>query len=317
MHRLLRFYYQNQIKIWIGILLILFIFLILNVLNNLVNRKKLENNNIVSNNISEQKNETYKNESKSLVSEGSVSENLANKAGSLIDTFYQSCIDGNPSQAYDLLSKDCKRVLYPTEKLFEENYYKPIFLEKDKLYSFQSWTSNDTIIYLVKIFDNMLSSGIDTSDKNIQEYVSIIQENGELKLNINNFIGTLERDKTENSNGIIINVKNSDIYMDYEIFHIYVKNNTENTILLNPKDITDSLYVKDENGINYECYLFENIEEDLIIKSGEEKDISFKFSNSYHEGIDLQEIVFSNIILNYDLYQNNEKGDIIKFVVKL
>ena len=113
-----------------------------------------EQNNIIAENIAEN-NVNYENQSKSLISGGTVSETHQDEFGKLLDSFLTYCKNHEPEKAYGLLSQDCKNILYPNEKVFEQQYYKGKF-SSEKKYSFQSWTSKETNIYLVKIFKNML-----------------------------------------------------------------------------------------------------------------------------------------------------------------
>ena len=62
-----------------------------------------------------------------MVSGGVVSESKQNTYGNLIDEFFTYCINKEPEKAYDLLSSDCKKVLYPSEKIFETLYYNEKF----------------------------------------------------------------------------------------------------------------------------------------------------------------------------------------------
>lgn len=66
-----------------------------------------------------------------MVSGGTVSETKQDEYGNLIEQFLKYCINSQPEKAYDLLSSDCKKVLYPSEKLFEDLYYNGNF-DKNK-----------------------------------------------------------------------------------------------------------------------------------------------------------------------------------------
>ena len=146
MRNIIRFYNQNRMKIFIILLAIIFIFVIIQLLNSL-EAEKVENKN--SNvNTAEVQEKNYDKESESIVSGKYVSGTYKQEFGNLIDSFLSYCKNHEPEKAYELLSQDCKNVLYPTLEFFKEAYYNDIF-SGDKMYSFQSWTSRDTYIYLV------------------------------------------------------------------------------------------------------------------------------------------------------------------------
>lgn len=256
MHKLLRYYSQNRIKVWTIILAILFVIMIIQVLNNIAKQEKQNTNtkeeetasNVVS----------YRNESRSIITEGAVPKRYQKEFGNIIDKFYTYCINHEPEKAYELLAPDTKEVLYQTEKQFEKLYYEEKF-EGNKQYTFQSWTSSsdDIYVYQVKIFDNMLATGKTMDEEYIEEYVTIVPVEDNYKLNINRYIGRKNIQKTQNNDQITVEATTADVYLDYEIYTLRIKNNTEQTILLDTREKTNTTYVTDENGNHFEAFLYE------------------------------------------------------------
>lgn len=308
--KLFRFYNQNRKKVWLIILVFIFAMLIIRSLNGIYKQERQDNikQSNTEENITE-KEENYENQSKSLVSGGSVSKAHQKEFGQLIDNFLTYCKNHEPEKAYGLLSQDCKSVLYPNEELFEQQYYKNKF-SGEKKYSFQSWTSTDTYIYLVKIFNNMLATGKGSSQSYIQEYISIVKENDTYKLNVDGFIGKVQRNVEETKNGVSIKINNSEIYMDYEMVNLTIKNDTENVVVLDSRNDTGTMYLVDSNKNKSESMAYENNEEDFIIDSGEEKKITIKFSNPYNEKVVAKKYVFSDI-------RTNNGGDIEEIEVNV
>ena len=64
------------------------------------------------------------------------------------------------------------------------------------------------------------------------DYITIVNKDGNKKLNINRYIGRKILNKSKDSDNIKTEVLYSDRYMDYEIYKIKITNNTDNTILL-------------------------------------------------------------------------------------
>ena len=315
MRNIIRFYNQNRMKIFIILLAIIFIFVIIQLLNSL-EAEKVENKN--SNvNTAEVQEKNYDKESESIVSGKDVSGTYKQEFGNLIDSFLSYCKNHEPEKAYELLSQDCKNVLYPTLEFFKEAYYNDIF-SGDKMYSFQSWTSRDTYIYLVKIYDNILSSGKVNSDY-IQDYISVVEEDAGYKLNIKNYLGTISFNSKASEQDIEIEVKKAEIYMDYQLYTVKITNNSKNPILLDTKSKTNSLYIREDSDSKFEAATYEKLEEDLIVDANKNKTIEFKFYDSYREGIEITELVFSDIIKDYNKYLE-DKGDYserIKIVIDL
>lgn len=70
--------------------------------------------------------------------------------------------------------------------------------------------------------------------------------------------------------------------MDYTILNLKVKNNTEGVISLDTKENLNTMYIYDENNVNYESFLNENSEEELQVRRNAEKNIDIKFNKIYN-----------------------------------
>lgn len=302
MHRLLRFYNQNRMKIWALILGVIFILLVIQVFNSIArtnrekqNREILEKETTLDNVVS------YDKQSESIISEEDVPEQYREDFGNVIEQFFTYCIQHEPQKAYNLLSQDTINTLYPTEELFKNLYYTEKF-KGNKEFSYQNWIKSGKLyIYQVKIFDNMLATG-KANNTYYEDYVTIVPEEGEYKLNINQLIGVKNIYQKYSSDELDITVKDSQVFMDYEIYSFEIKNKTDKTILLDTREDTDSTYLLDDVNNQYSALLYENNEEELIIQPGENKTISIRFSDVYREGIVITQIHFSDIVLDYHTY---------------
>ena len=302
MHKLLRYYSQNRIKVCTIILAIIFGIAIIQVLNNVAkeeNQNNHEREGTTSNVVS------YRNESEIMVTKGSVPQKYQEEFGNIIDEFYTYCINHQPEKAYELLAPDMKTIFYPTVKQFENLYYKEKF-QGNKNYSFQAWTrASDTYIYQVKIFENMLSTG---KYEYIEDFVTIVPVEDSYKLNINRYIGREDIGKKESNELITIEAKYTDVYLDYEIYTLFVKNNTEQTILLDTREKAKTTYITDSNHNNFEAFLYENAQQDLMLEPQELKTIQIKFNDSYHGNMDIASINFVDIV-NYDKYTQDSNTE--------
>ena len=318
MYRLFRFYNQNRKKIWLMIGIIAFVFLIIQLLNNIAKEQnekdRQQHENIESTETTFNNVVSYDKQSESIISDDKVSGEKKVTYGKLIDEFFTYCINHNPEKAYELLSTDMKNNMYESEALFESLYYSSKF-EGNKQYSFQSWTTgNNRYTYQVKIFDDMLSTG-KSNNNYIEDYVTIVEENESYKLNVNSYIGKEIINVTAQNENISLQVINKYIYKDYQIFDIVVKNNTENQILLDTRENTKETYLLDNNDNKFEALLYENSEKDLLLKANEIKKIKIKFNIVENENLKIKSINFDNIVLNYELFNlnnENKKVDSIK-----
>lgn len=302
MGKIIRYYNQNRLHIWLAIIIVVFIIMIIQVLNqiaketkNAETKEKETASNVVS----------YRNESKSIISEGSVPKTQREKLGSLIDEFFTYCINHQPEKAYQLLAPDTLKTLYPTQKQFENLYYQERF-EGNKKYSFQSWSrsAENIYVYQVKIFEDQLATGKTSDNQYIEDYVTIVPVGDIYQLNINRYIGKTTMYQKQSNDKIRIEITAVDTYLDYEIYTFQIKNNLDQTILLDTRRKTDTIYIKDEEGNKFESYLYENKEEDLQLKPQEAKTIQIKFNDRYLVNRKLKSIHFTDII-EQEAYQEN------------
>ena len=304
MNKFIRIFNQNIVRILITVLIIIFGYAMIQLLNDAYRDNNMQTQNNIKTPEEIEKEEKYKNESESLVSGDKVSDTLKNDFGDLIDTFLKEAFNGNYDKAYNLLSDNCKNELYPTKESFVEQYCKSRF-KKGKTYEFQSWSTNGAYIYEIKIFDDMLATGRLSNKSYMQDFYSIIDEQGEYKLNINGYIGMLERNKSKEKENIKITVNYSKLYMDYEIFNITVINKTDKDIMIDNKKDTGTTLIIDNNGFEYYPFLYELLDEDLIVNAGEEKEIEIKFSKNYNESVTIQNMIFSKVVMDYNSYITN------------
>ena len=304
MHKLLRYYNQNKLKVWIIILAIVLGYALLQVLNSAIANQNTEEENkdqeTTSNNVV-----SYRNESESMVSGEKVSSLYSDEIGEVINQFFTYCINHDPQRAYDMVANDTKQLLYPTEQLFEKNYYENKFAG-NKQFSFQSWSSSDGIFtYQVRIFDNMLATG-QTNDNYIEEYVTVTVDAGSYKLNLNSYIGRKQINAKNEDDNLYVQVGMVDRYLDYEVYTLNIQNKTDKSIIVDTRRDTDTCYVVDSLGNKFEAVLYENKSEDLEFSPKEMKTIQIRFSDAYREGLQIKSINFTDVVDSEEYSLNNE-----------
>jgi hypothetical protein len=217
----------------------------------------------------------------------------------IINEFIEDCNDGNIEDAYELLTEDCKEILYPTIDDFKENYYSEKFSE-NKLCEITNWEKNT---YLIKLKQDALATGdINQTENYIEDYITIDEENGKTKLNINGYVGKKEINKTIEKEEIEVTVVDKDIFIDYEIYNFSVKNNSTNVIAIDPLTSAKTMYLKISEGAKLYAYNNEVVLENIIIKSKYTEEFSIKFVNSYDVNRKIESVTFSKVILNYQEY---------------
>lgn len=298
MRKLLRFYNQNRIQIFIGIIALIFFIMIKQAVNNYYktvneNANIVINQNVTTNNDNEQM--------KNPILSDRILNNKEESDTKVIDEFIKYCNNGDVEKAYQLISDDCKKDMFPTLERFINNYYKSIF-DKQKIYNVQSWiTSTYGDTYKIRIEEDIMSLG--KIDENaVEDYFTIVEDNKEIKLNINSFITKKEINKEINKENIKITLLSKTIYMDKEFYNIKIQNNTGKEIKIDSKESTKSIYIMDNNDVKYFSYQHEITDDMLIIENNFSKEFNIAFSKSYSPNRKTEKLVFSDIISDYEKY---------------
>ena len=259
-------------------------------------------------NISTQsKTEIYKPQ-ETITSGSTISEEKYQEDSNLVDIFIGYCNEKKVEDAYNLLTEDCKNNLYPTVEDFKLKYCDRYFAEK-KEYSLQSWsTKGEYDVYQIRIINNMMATGKYDDEGAYQDYITIVSDGDNKKININGFIYTKEINKNTNTNELKIDVKKVDVYMDYEEYTLEVTNNTENIIMLDSmRSPASTLGLELEDGnirsVNTNSISF--IE--LMLNPGETRSITIQFVKKYTTSVNSMDIVFSNVVKNYNEFTKNRE----------
>lgn len=147
-----------------------------------------------------------------------------------------------------------------------------------------------------------------TSEKSFEDYFTIIQVNGEYKLNINSYIGKEEINKEKILNDITIKIISKQIYIDHETYKITITNHTQKTIFLDGFRKLDSIYLLTEADTKIGANRYELIPELLVLRSGAIIETEITFNQIYETQVGLSKIVFSDIILDEEEYNKDKEN---------
>ena len=306
MHRLRSFFYKNKYQIYKVLGIIVFIFIIIQLMNLFVKRN---NNKKISdtNQITTGENEVIESvvSDKSAVTGDSIKTEKLKSETDTINEFMSYCNQHELEKAYNLLTNECKKQIYKDVNSFEQSYYKNIFSGQKRNYTIENWVG-DT--YRVNITGDLLATGKNDNGYSKQDYITVKKVDDEYKLNINNYIGYFKVDKTTTDDNMSVEVVEKNTYKDYEEYTIKVTNKTEDIMQLDNVSNTKTLYLEDSKGNKYSYYNHELTTPILTIQSGQTKEITIKFYSTYVSTKNIENIVFSNIIL-----KNGQLSEIMEF----
>lgn len=320
MNKYTRIINQNRFSILIGAIIIILIISIIQVLNN--SAKQTEKGKIETENVSKTETKDEKDSgstlnkststsvsnigTESVISGNLLPEEFKTKFTSLIKNFIDNCFNEKYDLAYDSLTEECKKEMFPSKEIFIDKYCSGRFI-KGKKAEVNLWGTEGGYVYQVRLVNDILSEGRGTTSVFMQDYYSVIKQNGSYKLNINGFIGTLQRDKSTEKGDIKITVNYSKIYTKYEIFNITVANKGNKDIIIAPQDLASSIFLNvGEDKNKYEVLLHEINSDSLVIKAKTKKILDIKFGNAYNNGVMAKKMAFTKIIKDKEEYEKNK-----------
>ena len=205
-----------------------------------------------------------------------------------IKLFIMLCNNGKIEGAYNFLSDDCKRDMYPTKEAFIKDYYSVIF-KISKEFEITE-VKNDT--YRVRYINDSLSTGgqIEEGD-GLVDYITYV-EGG--KINISSYIEAENSTITSIAPYFTVYIDNWQVYMDHITYNIRLKNNTKADIYINDID-NSNLYIKDMNENIYKIDASEMFDSDYLIYAGKERSFKLIFNINYTDTNKISEICFGNM----------------------
>lgn len=303
LNKLKRLINQNRLKIFLVVFVFVGIILLIQIFNSQAKNKINEKNeqNSSSANTTTIYSNTYQNES-GVISNSNIGSNTNTQNNQLITQFMTFCNAGQLEQAYNLLSKDCKQYLFPDVKSFKTIYYDKVFNKKRELKT-ELWNNQKgSYTYRVTIVNDVLAEG-GYDSASIEDYYTIVTENGEKKLNINNFIGKTVIDKQIDTENASLKVNYKLVYTDYEIYNLALRNNTNKTILLDSQEETNTVYLVDEDKHQYSGDLTQVLINNLILEPEQVKGLEITFNKMYSNRKKIEQLVFSDIIKDKEAYE--------------
>ncbi len=312
---LLKWYQDNKKMIWTVVLIFILVVGVIKILGQFYKSKDSENITNTASLKSEINNEiSGKLEStKSLVSDEGVSKDKLKNDTKIIDEFLKYCMSSEIDKAYQLLTDECKEVKYNNSLEEFKKLYCDSTFDKNKSYSIQNWENRT---YQVNIKEDALATGkITTNTPSIQDYITVVEKDNEEKINIGKYIGRINYNKSKEYEGMNVEVRYKDIYMDYEIYSVKVTNNSEGTILFDDEKKVNSIYLEDEKNVKENVLTGEVLYSDMKIESGHFKTYDFKFANAYSTSRKISAIVFERVTMNYN--EDEEKNDVTKIVINI
>ncbi|MBO5479176.1 MAG: hypothetical protein J6A04_05725 [Clostridia bacterium] len=310
--------FENRYVIFAIVFAIILVLYLIQVLNAESKKESIVQDNKVQNETAQ----VVDKSSQTVISGKDVTTTQQESNTKIIEEFITYCNNKEIEKAYSLLTEECKEEVFAGNiQYFKQNYVDKIFTSK-KMCGMQSWINSYMYTYKVTIQDDMLSTGKTNSSGNkIEDYYTIVKQENSYKLNINSYIGRQQINKESQLNGIKITIICKNIYKDYESYDIKIENLSQKTILLDSKEKVNSIYLVGSNENKYDAYSYEIDKTQLILEPLRTKTLTINFNKIYSNKARMQQMVFTDIITDYEEYENmqnkNEYTNRIKISIEI
>lgn len=232
-----------------------------------------------------------------------------------IEEYVEYCNNGEYEKAYNMISEECKDYAFKT--LTEYKDYVQNKFNKEKIYSIQNYSNyNGKYIYSVKLYDDILATGLTNSNYMYQEekIVASYDKDRNVVFSVGNFIEQQEILSVQENDYVKIDVRSKIVKYNFEIYNVKITNKSEKTILIKNNQINNEVLLNLSNE-----YRKEISSNNIILEPEESKTINIGFEKFYDDGVDSKSIIFNSIrvVDNYIEENPNEDNAVHKFSMEL
>lgn len=251
-------------------------------------------------------NTTYNPHEVLLTSETDVPEKLKTPIEDTIDDYVNKCNNKDYSGAFELLTADCKTHVFGDSLDNFTTYASSIFSNK-KRYSIQNYSNyGQAYIYNIKLIDDIITTGLtNQSYAYYEEKMAIKEENGQIKLNVNDYMGYSELKRVAEDDYLKIRIESKEEFYSMEIYSIKITNKTDNKVVLYDGIVGNELSLVSENDERNPI----NVKEAIILDPGETKTFEVTFNKYYDESTKASDIAFNKIRIMTSQYTGTEQTE--------
>lgn len=257
---------------------------------------------------------TYTPHTSILDGTSSAPKRVQNYMEDFVEEYIEYCNNKEYEKAYNMISEECKEIFdsFTAYKSYVSNKF-----GSKKIYSIQNYSNyNDKYIYVVKLYDDILATGLTNSTYRYQEekIVASYDKNNKIVFSVGNFIEKKDILSVQENEYLKIDVKNKIVKYGFETYEVRLTNRSENTIVIENGTIENEVLL----NLGKE-YRKEVDATDIILKPNETKTVNLTFNKFYDDGVDSKSIVFNSIrvVENYIEDNPNEDNSIYKFSMEL
>lgn len=246
---------------------------------------------------------TYSPDTPVIDNGGSVPKKDIEKVNKTIEDYFNYCNNKEYKNAYDMLSKDCQDYLYNASVSSFKEYVDSIFKSK-KIYNIQNFSNvGNNYIYNIRILDDIMSTGTTGGYETYQEKITLINENGNLKISNQGYIGkNIYNNLVGEDDYLKIKVLSKNISYSREEYSIEITNKTNGYILLGNGMSSNEITL---NLIDQSRPALDIVNNNIMIGPKETAKYFLLFDKFYDDGKESSELNF-NLVRVFASNVNNE-----------
>lgn len=228
-----------------------------------------------------------------LMDDSVVPERLQSPIEELIKGFVNECNAKDYEKAYNMLSEECIKQVFPDLEEFK-TYVDEIFDQK-KICNIQDFSNKDGYyIYTVTILNDIMASGMTgaTDNETYEETFVMKEENGSLKLAIRGYIGNTLLDKMYEDEYLKVTIENVEINYDTMTYDVKIRNKTDNIIVLDNSTQKYEIVLNTDEGYRnlYGFYI-----DPVVVTERDTKTFKLTFTRFFDENGDVKSLIFNYV----------------------
>ena len=240
---------------------------------------------------------------------------VKNSIEDFIEQYIKYCNNEQYTAAYNMLSDECKDYFgsFRTYAAYVSNKF-----DQPKIYSLQNYSNKDgKYIYNVKLYDDILASGLTNSVYNYQQekITASYDKDNNVVFSVGNYIGEEVINNVQENDYVKIDVQSKDVKYSTETYKVKITNRSENILVVKNGQVDNEVVVQLDGEIRKDI----GTNNKIIIEPGKNFVVELTFNKYFDDESEVQNLIFNSIrvVEHYIEDDPNEENAIDKFSVQL
>lgn len=242
-----------------------------------------------------------------LDSSSEVPTKVANEFETFIEQYVVYCNTRDYVNAYNLISDDCKKNFFDNDYDNFVEYVQQKFNSR-KRYSIQNYSNyNDKYIYVVKLYEDYLATGLTNQDFRYQEekMVASYDENKNIVFSVGNYIGTQTLQYMNSNTYLKAEVTKATEKYSFIIYNLKLTNRSDYQIVIQDGNAEENEILLDVGGE----YRINEDDSTIVLLPGETRNVSVTFSKFYDSDATVNALILDSVRIMENYTGNPETAE--------